>query len=55
MTKDNNYLGNFELSGILPAPRGTPRIEVTFSLDSNGILTVTAVDQATYVVTHGRM
>merc|ERR1719335_161109 len=47
MTKDNNILGKFELSGIPPAPRGTPQIEVTFDIDANGILNVTAVDKAT--------
>ena len=47
MTKDNHKLGNFELSGIAPAPRGVPKIEVTFDIDANGILNVTAVDQAT--------
>lgn len=47
MTKDNNLLGKFELSGIAPAPRGIPQIEVTFDLDANGILRVTARDTAT--------
>lgn len=46
MTKDNNLLGNFELTGIAPAPRGIPKIEVTFDLDANGILHVTAKDTA---------
>lgn len=36
MTKDNNLLGKFELSGIPPAPRGVPQIEVTFDIDANG-------------------
>jgi len=45
-TKDNNLLGKFELSGIPPAPRGVPQIEVTFDLDTNGILNVSAVDKA---------
>jgi len=45
MTKDNNFLGKFELSGIPPAPRGIPQIEVTFEIDSNGILTVSAQDK----------
>ncbi len=36
MTKDNNLLGKFELTGIPPAPRGTPQIEVTFDIDANG-------------------
>ena len=47
MTKDNNLLGTFELSGIPPAPRGVPKIEVTFDIDANGILNVTAKDQCT--------
>ena len=47
MTKDNNLLGTFELSGIPPAPRGVPKIEVTFDIDANGILNVTAKDQST--------
>ena len=47
MTKDNNLLGKFELTGIPPAPRGVPQIEVTFDLDTNGILNVTAVDKST--------
>jgi len=47
MTKDNNLLGKFEFSGILPAPRGEPKIEVIFEIDSNGILNVTAKDQKT--------
>ncbi|KAF9474401.1 heat shock protein 70 [Pholiota conissans] len=46
-TKDNNLLGKFELSGIPPAPRGVPQIEVTFDIDSNGILNVSASDQTT--------
>jgi len=47
MTKDNHNLGRFELSGIAPAPRGVPQIEVTFEVDSNGILQVTAADKGT--------
>ena len=47
MTNDNNLLGKFELTGITPAPRGMPYIEVTFDLDENGILNVTAVDKST--------
>lgn len=47
MTKDNNLLGKFELSGIPPAPRGQPQIEVTFELDANGILRVSAGDKGT--------
>jgi len=46
MTKDNNLLGKFELSGIPPAPRGVPQIEVTFDIDANGILNVSAADKA---------
>ena len=45
-TKDNNLLGKFDLTGIPPAPRGTPQIEVTFEVDANGILNVTAKDKA---------
>lgn len=44
-TKDNNMLGQFELSGIPPAPRGVPKIEVSLDVDANGILNVSAVDQ----------
>lgn len=47
MTKDNNLLGKFHLSGIAPAPRGVPQIEVTFDIDANGILNVTALDKST--------
>ena len=47
MTKDNNLLGKFELSGIPPAPRGVPKIDVTFEIDANGILNVSAVEQTT--------
>ena len=47
MTKDNNLLGKFELSGIPPAPRGVPQIEVTFDIDANGILNVSALDTST--------
>jgi L1 cell adhesion molecule like protein len=46
-TKDNNLLGTFELMGIPPAPRGVPKIEVTFDLDANGILNVSAEDKST--------
>ncbi|KAF9283566.1 70-kilodalton heat shock protein [Mortierella antarctica] len=46
-TKDNNMLGKFELTGIPPAPRGIPQIHVTFDVDANGILNVSAVDQST--------
>jgi len=47
MTKDNNLLGKFELSGIPPAPRGVPQIEVTFDIDANAILNVSACDKST--------
>jgi len=47
MTKDNNLLGTFNLSGIPPAPRGVPQIEVTFDIDANGILNVSAADKST--------
>jgi L1 cell adhesion molecule like protein len=46
-TSDNNLLGKFELSGIPPAPRGVPQIEVTFDLNADGILNVSAVDKST--------
>merc|ERR1712070_90205 len=44
-TKDNNLLGKFELGGIPPAPRGVPQVEVTFDVDANGVLNVTAEDK----------
>jgi len=47
LTKDNHLLGKFNLDGIPPAPRGIPQIEVTFDVDSNGILNVSAVDKST--------
>jgi L1 cell adhesion molecule like protein len=47
MTRDNNLLGKFELTGIPPMPRGKPQIEVTFDLDANGILQVNALDKTT--------
>ncbi|KAJ7209603.1 heat shock protein 70 [Mycena pura] len=58
MTKDNNHLGQFELSGIPPAPRGVPQIEVTFEVDANGILIVGAADKGSgnsksITITHG--
>nr|ARW68744.1 Hsp70-type chaperone [Palisada sp.] len=46
-TKDNKSLGTFRLDGIMPAPRGVPQIEVTFDIDANGILSVTAKDKGT--------
>jgi heat shock protein 5 len=47
MTKDNHLLGKFDLTGIPPAPRGVPQIEVTFEIDANGILAVSAQDKGT--------
>merc|ERR1719376_1879471 len=47
MTKDNHLLGKFDLTGLPPAPRGVPQIEVTFDIDANGILNVSAVDKST--------
>lgn len=47
MTKDNHLLGNFDLTGIPPAPRGVPQVEVTFEIDVNGILRVSAEDKGT--------
>merc|ERR1712034_302087 len=47
MVKDNHNLGKFDLNGIAPAPRGQPQIEVTFEIDSNGILNVSAEDKGT--------
>ncbi|XP_052774235.1 heat shock protein 70 B2-like [Mya arenaria] len=47
MTKDNNLLGRFDLTGIPPAPRGVPQIEVTFDIDANGIMNVSAEDKST--------
>ena len=47
LTKDNNLLGKFELTGIPPAPRGVPQIEVTFEIDANGIMKVSAADKGT--------
>jgi len=47
MTKDNNMLGKFHLDGVPPAPRGVPQIEVTFDIDANGILNVSAQDKST--------
>ena len=47
MAYDNKSLGRFQLTGIAPAPRGVPQIEVTFSIDANGIVNVSAKDKAT--------
>ncbi len=47
MTKDNHMLGKFDLTGIPPAQRGVPQIEVTFEIDANGILNVAAHDKGT--------
>jgi heat shock protein 5 len=47
LTKDNNQLGKFELTGIPPSPRGVPQIEVTFEIDANGIMKVSAADKGT--------
>merc|ERR1711996_83331 len=46
MTKDNHLLGKFDLTGLPPAPRGVPQIEVTFDIDANGILNVSAQDKS---------
>ncbi|KAF0894609.1 hypothetical protein E2562_001907 [Oryza meyeriana var. granulata] len=46
-TKDNNLLGKFRLSGILPAPVGVPHFDVTFDIDANGVLNVSAEDKGT--------
>ena len=46
MTKDNHKLGEFNLSGIPPMPRGVPQIEITYDLDANGILNVKAVEKS---------
>ncbi|CAF3571124.1 unnamed protein product [Rotaria sp. Silwood2] len=62
LIKDNHLLGKFRLSNIPPAQRGKPRVEVTFEIDSNGILNVSAVDKAsgqsnkiTITNDHGRL
>jgi molecular chaperone DnaK len=52
MTRDNKLLGDFELTGIPPAPRGVPQIEVTFEIDVNGIVSVSARDKATEAERH---
>jgi molecular chaperone DnaK (HSP70) len=47
MVRDCHKLGQFDITGIPPAPRGTPQIDVTFEIDANGILTVSAVEKGT--------
>ena len=47
MSKDNRSLGQFHLDGIPPAPRGVPQVEVTFDIDANGIISVSAKDKGT--------
>ena len=47
LTKDNHLMGEFELTGIPPAPRGVPQIEVTFEIDANGIIKISAIDKGT--------
>jgi len=47
MTRDNHKLGSFDLTGIPPAPKGVPSIEVTFEIDANGVLNVSACDKST--------
>ena len=51
-TKDNNKLGEFTLTGIPPMPRGVPQIEVSFDVDANGILNVTALEKSTGVTSN---
>jgi molecular chaperone DnaK (HSP70) len=46
MTKDNHKLGEFQLDGIPPMPRGVPQLEITYDVDSNGILTVSANEKS---------
>ena len=46
MTEDNNSLGKFHLDRVSPAPRGLPRVEVTFDIDANGILNISAQDES---------
>ena len=46
MANDNKLLGNFDMSGVPPAPRGIPQIEVSFDIDANGIVNVSAKDKA---------
>ena len=52
IAQDNKFLGNFQLDGLPPAPRGVPQIEVTFDIDANGIMNVKATDKATGKVQH---
>jgi heat shock 70kDa protein 1/2/6/8 len=52
LTKDNNLLGEFHLDGIPPMPRGVPQIEITYNLDANGILNITAVERSTGTKNH---
>jgi molecular chaperone DnaK (HSP70) len=47
MTKDNHFLGEFNFEGIVPAPRGVPKIEITFKVDENSILEVFATEKGT--------
>ena len=47
MARDNKMLGDFQLTGIPPAPRGVPKIKVTFEIDANGLVKVNAQDEAT--------
>ena len=47
MTRDNNFLGKFNLDGIPPMSRGVPQIDVTFDIDTNGILNVSAIEKST--------
>ena len=51
-TRDNNLLGKFELTGIPPAPRGVPQINVIFDIDANGVLNVNAEDKTSGMVPH---
>merc|ERR1711956_97187 len=55
MTKDNHLLGTFDLTGIPPAPRGTPQIEVTFQVNADGMLEVNAKDKASDREVHERI
>jgi molecular chaperone DnaK len=52
LARDNRTLGRFHLTGIAPAPRGLPQIEVTFDIDANGILNVSAKDMTTNMDAH---